>query len=145
MSSPQIPPRTEPMVDNQKNVTLPWQAFFESTSAGDPGNNWTPTFQSLSFTGPAPDLKGVFYFLSQKLVYFHIIIVPGTGGDTSGVAGTTYCDNFPLNISVDGGSFTIGGSSAAVAAITAGTKRVYTGTWTNAVVPITIVGIAELI
>lgn len=144
MSQPQLPPRTEPVVDQGRNITLPWQAWAEAISAGDPGNIWTPTFQGLTSTGPAPTLVGTYYFISQKLVYFHVIVTPGSGGNTSAVAGTTYCDNFPLNISVDGLSATIGGSGAAVAAVTATTKRIYTGTWTNAAVPITLVGIIEL-
>lgn len=144
MSAPQIPPNTEPMVDADKNVTLPWQAYFESTSEGDPGNVWAPTFQGLSSTGPAPTFGGTYYYLSQKLAYFHIVITPGSGGDTSAVAGTTYCDNFPLSLAVDSASTTIGGTGAAVGAISASAKQIYTATWTNAAGNITIVGIVEL-
>lgn len=144
MSQAQIPAQTEPVVDTARNITLPWQAFFEGSAAGDPGNLWTPTFQGLSSTGPAPTISGTYYYLSNKLCYFHIVITPGSGGTTSGVAGTTYCDNFPLGIAVDGISGTIGGSGAAVAAIASGTKQIYTGTWTSAAVNITIVGIVEL-
>ncbi len=144
MSSPQIPPNTEPMVDSNRNVTLPWQAFFESTSAGDPGNIWTPTFQGLSSTGPTPAFTGTYYYLSQKLAYFHIVIKPGSGGTTSAVAGTTYCDNFPLNLAVDSVAATVGGTGAALGAIASGTKQIYTATWTSAAGIITIVGIVEL-
>lgn len=144
MSGPQIPPNTEPLVDGDKNVTLPWQAYFESTSEGDPGNVWTPTFQGLTSTGPAPTFTGTYYYLSQKLAYFSIVIAPGSGGDTSAVAGTTYCDNFPLSLSVDSVAATIGGAGAAVAAVASSAKQIYTATWTGATGNITIVGIVEL-
>lgn len=144
MTGPQIPIQTEPVVDDNKNVTLPWQAFFEAVANGDPGNTWTPTFQSLTHTGADPTITGVYYFLSDKLTYFRITITPASGGDTSAVAGTTYCDNYPLTIGAQAGSLTIGGSGAAAAGITDGTRRIYTGTWTNAAVPISIMGIIEL-
>lgn len=144
MSAPQIPPNTEPMVDKDQNVTLPWQAYFESTSEGDPGNVWTPTFQGLTSTGPAPTFNGTYYYLSQNLAYFHIVVTPGSGGTTSAVAGTTYCDNFPLNLAIDGVAATIGGAGAAVGAIASQNKQIYTATWTSATGNITIVGIVEL-
>lgn len=144
MSGPQIPPNTEPLVDDDKNVTLPWQAYFESTSEGDPGNSWTPTFQGLTSAGSPPTFSGNYYYLSQKLAYFSIVITPGSGGSTSAVAGTTYCDNFPLNLAVDSVAATIGGTGAAVGAIASGTKQIYTATWTSATGNITITGIVEL-
>lgn len=144
MTGPQVPIQTEPMVDDKKIVTLPWQAFFEAVAGGDPGNDWKPTFQGLTFTGPDPTLTGTYYFLSDKLTYFRIVVTPSAGNTTSAVAGTTYCDNYPLNIGNDGLAATIGGSGAAIAAVTAGTARIYTGTWTTAAVPITICGIIEL-
>ena len=141
MTQAQLPIQTEPLVDDNKFVTLPWQVFLESLSTGDLGTTFTPTFTGLTETGTAT-ITGIYYRLSQKVCLFRITITPAT--DTSAVAGTTYCNNFPLIFTSDGVSFSISGFTAAAAGVTSGDNRIYTGTWTNIANPVTIVGIGEV-
>lgn len=142
MSLVQLPPKTEPLVDGDNLfATLLWQIFFEGLSVGDYGTAWTPTFVGLTSTG-TPTFTGKYYRLSSKLAYYHIVITPAT--DTTSVAGTTYCDNFPLTITSDGMNVTCSGYTAAVAGTTSSNKRIYTAAWAAITTPITIVGIAEV-
>ncbi len=141
MTQAQLPIQTEPLIDDKKFITLPWQVFFESLSTGDLGTSFTPTFVGLTSTG-TPTFTGVYYRLSQKVCFFRITITPAT--DTSAIAGTTYCDNFPLTFTNPGVSFSISGSTAATAGISASDNRIYTGTWTTITNPITISGIVEV-
>lgn len=136
-----LPPRTEPMIDDDKFIALTWQAWAEGITSGDFGTAWTPTFVGLSSTG-TPTITGIYYRISQKLAYFRILITPAT--DTTAVNGTTYCDNFPLTITSDGTNTTTSGFTAAPAGTTASNKRIYTATWTAITSPITITGIAEV-
>lgn len=140
MSLPQLPLKTEPLVDEQQFPTLSWLAFFEGVASGDLGALWTPTFVNLSSTG-TPTYSGVYYRLSAKLAAFFIVITPAT--DTTAVAGSTYCDNFPLVFTKQGVSFSISGSSAAVAGITTD-NRIYTGSWSAVTTPVTIFGFGEV-
>jgi hypothetical protein len=139
MSLAQLPLRTEPLVDEQRFITLPYQAFFEGLASGDLGTSFTPLFTNLTETGTAT-ITGVYYRLGVKLCAFVIVITPAT--DTSAVAGSTYC-NFPLTFTKQGFAVSIIDSSAAVAGITT-TGRIYTGTWTAQTVPVTIMGIGEV-
>lgn len=140
MALPILPPNTEALVDDDKLTTLTWLSFFDNVSRGDSGAIWTPTFTGLTETGTATK-TGKYWRLSNALTYFRIVITPAT--DTSAVAGTTYCDNFPLSIAQAGVSASLSGSSAAVAGITSSPKRIYTGTWTTITTPVTLVGIVE--
>ncbi len=141
MTQAQLPIQTEPLIDDKKFITLPWQVFFESLSTGDLGTPFTPTFVGLTSTG-TPTSTGVYYRLSQKVCFFRITITPAT--DTSAIAGTTYCNNFPLTFTNPGVSFSISGSTAATARISSSDNRIYTGTWTTITNPVTIIGIAEV-
>jgi hypothetical protein len=141
MSRVVLPPKTEPIVDNEKFPTLDWLAYFEGQAAGDFGTTWTPVFTGLTEVGVATK-TGTFYRLSNKLAYFRIVITPTTS--TTAVAGTTYCDNFPLQITAASFSTTCSGSTAAVAGITSADKRIYTAAWTALVNPITITGFLEV-
>lgn len=140
MSLAQLPLRTEPLVDDQKFPTLAWQAFFENLAGGDTGTLWTPVFTNLTVTG-VPTYSGTYYRLSQKLVAFFAIITPAT--DTTAVAGSTYCEGFPLTFTKQGVSFSISGSGAVSAGI--GTDgKIYTGSWGPTSSTITIFGIGEV-
>lgn len=140
MGLPLLPPKTETLIDEDKFATLNWLAFFEDLAIGDTGTTWTPTFVGLTEVGTATK-TGIYWRLSNRLTYFRIVITPTT--NTSAVAGTTYCDNFPLNIAQAGVSVSLSGSSAALAGITSSPKRIFTGTWTTITTPITLVGIVE--
>lgn len=141
MTIPLLPPKSEPVVDNNKFATLNWLVFFDEVALGDLGTAWTPTFVGLTEVGTATK-TGIYYRISQRLTFFRIVITPGT--NTSAVSGTTYCNNFPLNMISDGFSISCSGSTAGVAGSTYSDRRIYTSTWTNITTPITIVGIAEV-
>lgn len=140
LSIPLLPPKTEPIVDDDKFSTLNWLVFFDEIANGDAGTTWVPTFTGLTEVGTAIK-SGVFYRISKKLIYFRIVITPGT--NTSATLGTTYCNNFPLTFTSDGATATCSSYTVAMAGITASNKRIYTASWSVITTPITIVGIAE--
>jgi hypothetical protein len=142
MSLPLLPPKTEPLVDDDKFTTLNWLAFFDTLANGDTGTAWTPTFVGLTETGGTATKTGRYFRISKTLAYFRIVITPVT--DTSAVAGTTYCDNFPLLISQAGVCVTLSSFTAAVSGVTAADKRIYTAAWTTITSPITLVGLLEV-
>lgn len=141
MTLPIIPPKTEPLVDDDKFGTLNWQIFFEQLASGDIGTTWTPTFVGLTENGAATK-TGKYYRISKNLAYYRIVITPGT--DTSAVNGTTYCNNFPLQMISDGANVTCSGFTASVSGTTYSDRRIYTATWTSITTPVTIVGIVEV-
>lgn len=137
----ELPDRNEPLVDDEKKITLPWQAFLEGVSSGDLGTTFTPTFVGLTEVGTAVK-TGIYYRISDRLAYFRIIITPATS--TSATLGTTYCDNFPLTIIANGSTMSVSGFTAAPAGVVAANKRIYTATWSAITTPITIVGTIEV-
>lgn len=141
MSLPLLPPKGEPVVDNDKFMTLQWLIFMDQVADGDAGTRWTPTFVGLTEVGTATK-TGTYYRISKKLVYYKILITPTT--NTSATNGTTYCNNFPLTITADGMNVTCSGFTAAVAGTTAADRRIYTATWSAITTPITIIGLAEV-
>ncbi len=141
MSIPLLPPKTEPVVDRDRFATLNWLIFFDQIASGDAGTIWTPTFTGLTEVGTAVK-TGIYYRLSKRLVFYRITITPAT--NTSSVLGTTYCNNFPLNMASDGFNVTCSSYTASVSGSTYSDKRIYTATWTIITTPITIVGIAEV-
>lgn len=140
-SIPLLPPKTEPIVDDDKFATLNWLIFFDQLATGDTGASWTPTFTGLTEVGTATK-TGVYYRISRKLVYYRIVITPGT--NTSAVNGTTYCGNFPLTMTSDSANITCSGFTASTAGSTSSNNRIYTATWSLITTPLTIVGIAEV-
>lgn len=136
------PPTRNPLTESDGiTLTMPWLLFFNQTYNGDAGTNWTPTFTSLTTSG-TPTITGRYYKISQYLCYFNILITPGT--NTSSIAGTTYCDNFPLTMASNGVCMSVannlgGGLGMAVAS----SNRIYTPTWTTVTTPINILGIVE--
>lgn len=144
MSLANLPPKTEALIDKDKFATLNWTIFFEALANGDAGTAWTPNFQGLTEAGGAAVKSGVYYRISKKLVLYRITITPAGGGSTSSVLGTTYCDNFPLNMASDSFCATCSSYTAAVSGTTFSDKRIYPSTWTTITTPITIIGIAEV-
>lgn len=140
MTIPLLPPKTEPVVDNQKFANFNWLVFFDELANGDAGTPWTPTFSGLTEVGTAVK-TGVYYRISKKLIYYRIVITPGT--NTSATLGTTYCNNFPLTMSANGANVTLSSYTAAVSGSTSSDNRIYTATWSLITTPITIIGIAE--
>lgn len=139
MTLPVLPPRTEPMIDDDKFTTLDWTAFFESLATGDAGTSWTPTFTGLTEVGGAATITGVYYRLSAKICFFKIVITPVTS--TSATLGTTFCNNFPLAIQGSNAVTTVSGFTAAPAG--ADSTGIYASTWTAITSPITLTGTIE--
>lgn len=141
MGKPILPTNGEPLVEKGSLIALPWQVALEDLANGDLGNAWTPIMTNLTFTG-VPTIRGRYFYLSKKLVFCVIEIVPAT--DTSAVAGSTYCGNFPLNITANSTILASLGSSAGVAGVEASTKRIYTPAWAPTGSTITLTGIMEI-
>jgi hypothetical protein len=141
MARVQLPPKTEPLIDEDKYPTLTWVSFFDGVATGDTGTVWTPTFVGLTEVGTAVK-TGIYYRLNSKLAYFRITITPATS--TTAVAGTTYCNNFPLTITSDGMATTCSSFTAATAGVTASDRRIYTTAWVAIPTPIIITGTIEV-
>lgn len=123
-------------------ATVPWSLFFNQLYVGDTGTPWTPTFTGLTEVGGSADITGTYYKISQALTYFSIVITPVT--NTSSTAGSTYVNNFPLNITKDGACSAVGGVLGLLPGmVQASTDRIYPPSWTTATVPVTISGIIE--
>lgn len=105
MPSVQPPPIQHPVIDEGSLATLPWILFFNQVFSGDTGTDWTPSFTSLTETG-TPTITGRYYKFGA-LVYFYVLVTPAT--DTSATAGTTYINNFPLDVTSDGACFAVSG------------------------------------
>lgn len=137
----EAPPLRYNMTDDGGNIELPWLSFFNQTYNGDAGNAWTPNFVSLGTTG-TPTITGRYYRLSRFVLYFNILITPGT--NTSSTAGTTYCDNLPIVPYNNGvcmsASNNLGG---ALGMVNASNNRIYTPGWTNVTTPVNVIGIVE--
>ena len=133
-------PITNPVVDESGRPTLPWVLFFNQTFEGDAGEEWTPNFVGL--TGSTTSVTGRFYRLSQYLTYFTINITPS--GATTSTAGSTYIDNFPLNITGDGVNAAVSSNIGGTLGMnTSATNRIYTPAWSGVSAPLTVVGIVE--
>lgn len=137
----QPPPIMNPLAEEGLVATMPWILFFNQVFTGDAGEDWTPTFSSLTTTG-TPTITGRYYKISQFLCFFKITITPAT--DTTAVAGTTYVDNFPLTASGDGICFAVSGNLGTNSGmVTSSNNRIYVPGWTAVTVPLTVVGIVE--
>lgn len=134
-----LPPRTEPMIDDDKFATLNWTAFFDSLASGDAGTTWTPTFTGLTEVGGAATITGTYYRLSAKICFVKIVITPVT--NTSATLGTTFCNNFPLTIRGANAVTTVSGFTASVAG--ANSTGIYAATWAAITTPVTLTGIIE--
>lgn len=135
------PPIYELVINDEKKATLPWILWANNVAAGDVGTAWTPTFQNLTEVGTAVK-TGIYYILSNALVYFRVIITPGT--NTSAVAGTTYIDNFPLTLVAPAGfDAIVDNANSARGTTNASNNRLYTPSWTNITSQVILSGLIE--
>jgi hypothetical protein len=134
-------PIQQQVLDENGLPTLPWTLFFNQNFEGDAGEEWQPSFTGLTISG-TPAITGRFYRLSQYLVFFRIDIDPDTS--TSATAGTTYVDNFPLDINSNGFctvvSDTAGGG---IGIVNTALNRIYVPAWTGITTLTTVLGICE--
>jgi len=140
MSNILQPPINTRLIDDKGNATLPWVLYFNSLTIGDTGRTWIPTLVGLTETGVATK-TGVYYKISQTLIYFRVIITPAT--DTSAIIGSTYIDNLPITINADGACDITTGTSFSGGTVTSATNRINMPTWTAITTPITITGVIE--
>lgn len=143
MSTVKSPPIYQPLSDDDSGkASLPWILFFNQLYNGDTGDTWVPLFTNLTTTGASPTITGRVYKLNQSIAFFRVKIVPGT--DTSSTAGTTYINNFPLQMSADGINFAVSGLLGSNSGMCDQTSNnIYVPTWTAVTVPLTIVGMVE--
>ena len=131
-------------------MTRPWLEFLNGLWVGDTGTpatgsaSWTPTFTGLTEVGGAATITGKVFKFSQQIAYFWVRIVPVT--NTSSTLGTTYVNNFPLNVISFGSCAAVvenitGGAGLGIAEVT--NNRIYTPTWAGVTSPITISGTVE--
>ena len=134
------PPIYDPIAGDDGKVSKSWALYFNDQYNGDQGTEWTPVATSLGSTG-TPVITGIIYQVSKKLSVFRILITPAT--NTSSVAGTTYFTGLPITVNAAGfctaQSSNLGDPTGMVT--TAG--RIYTPTWTNITVPVTVTGLIE--
>lgn len=144
MTSVTPPPIGHQISDSSLFTTPEWTLFFNSIFVGDTGTEWTPNFINLTETGGSATITGRYYQISRNLAYFRIVISPETS--TSSVAGTTYCDNFPLNMRGDGFNVSVApasGTGGAIGVNAADSGRIFTPQWTNITIPVIILGMVE--
>lgn len=134
-------PINQQVTDENGLPTLPWTLFFNQSFEGDAGTVWAPNFVSLTETGTAT-FSARYYRISQYLIYFRIDVNPAT--DTSAVAGSTYIDNFPLDVTANGFCTVVAGSGGgAIGMVRASDDRIYVPSWTNVTSQVTIIGVCE--
>jgi hypothetical protein len=137
-------PINEPVIDEDKMVTMPWVLFFNNLFFGDTGETWTPTFTNLTFTVGAPTITGRYRYISRELAFFSITITPAATGTTTSVAGSTSMDNFPLVFTNNGVVFAVAGTTAAIGAISASASKAYPASWAAVATPVTLIGLVEV-
>ena len=134
------PPVNDKIVDDKGMVTASWAEHFYKISRGDQGTAFTPVATSLGSTG-TPTLTGIYYKISSKLVYFRILVTPAT--NTSSTAATTYFTGLPVTLAANGFCTAEWSNIADIGQCTATGNRIYTPTWTNITVPVTVSGVIE--
>jgi hypothetical protein len=139
-----IPPLYDAIIDEEKKANLNWTIFFQNLSDGDAGNVWTPTFVNLGVTG-SPTYSGRYYQISQYLTYFKVLVTPN-GGTSTSTAGSTYIDNFPIAFGGDGIVFAVSGNLGdGPGHIVASSNRIYVPAWAAVAIPLTVIGICEVV
>lgn len=137
-------PIKDPIIGEDGGISMSWALFFNQLAIGDTGKDWNPTFINLTTAGGAPTITGRYYRLSRAMAYFRITIVPAAGGSTTGTAGSTYCDNFPLDVRGDSACSVVAGNVGTGNGMVVGlNNRVYPPAWSAVTIPLSIVGLVE--
>lgn len=138
------PPIQEQLVEQDGGLSLPWVLFFTNLFQGDTGTEFTPTFENLTQVGGSATITGRYYLISRQLCYFSITVTPVT--NTSATAGATAVNNFPLNFSNNGIVFAVSGlTGTGSGMVNQADNKIYVPAWSAVTVPVTIVGIAEVL
>jgi len=137
----EAPPFGTEVVDDDKQLQLPWLTFFNQMYNGDAGNAWEPNFVNLTTSG-TPTITGRYYRINRYLLYINILVTPGT--NTSSTAGTTYVDNLPITAYNNGVCMSLSNNlGGQLGMINATNNRIYTPTWTTVTTPVNIIGLVE--
>lgn len=142
MSLP-APPSQQAMIDDESSgfPTFPWIIFFNGLFNGDAGIDWTPNINNMVING-VPEVVGRVYQISKYLACFSIQITPSQ--DTSGQAGVTYIDNFPLTMNGNGICFAVSGNLGTNSGMCDKlSNRIYPPSWNAVTIPLTILGFVE--
>jgi hypothetical protein len=138
----QQPPIIEALTEEDGKARLPWTLFFNQMYQGDLGDVWNPDFTSLTEVGGDATINGRYYQITKGLAFFRIDVIPAT--NTSATAGTTYIDNFPLQINANGVCMSVSGNlGGSLGIVSADDSRIYAPTWTTVTDTVTILGIVE--
>jgi hypothetical protein len=140
------PPIQESVVERDGVATLPWILFFNNIFEGDTGTDWTPDFNNLTEAGGAATITGRYIMLTQRLAYFRVTVTPANAGSTSAVAGSTTIDNFPLTFAQNGIVFAVSGLLGTNSGmVNQADNKIYVPTWTTVTIPVTVIGLAEVL
>jgi hypothetical protein len=140
MAKREPPPVKEKIQDEIGDLTWAWILFFNQMYEGDSGTSWTPQFVDLTTVG-TPTYSGIYYRISQKLVYFRVTITPSTS--TASTAGTTYIQNFPMQLITDAPCSVTLGVTSALGACVASSNRIYIPGWSATGATATVTGLVE--
>jgi hypothetical protein len=141
MCSLAVPPTYEVLVEQDGKPKSAWILFFSNMVNGDAGASWTPTFVSLTEVGTATK-TGRYWRINKSFAYFEIVITPGT--NTSSTAGTTYCDNFPLDVAGQSVCHAMTVPASVVAGTVETNNRIYPPSWTTITSPVTLAGLVRI-
>lgn len=140
------PPIQEAVVEQDGVATMPWVLFFNQTFNGDAGTDFTPEFSNLTQSGGNASFTGRYTLINQRLAFFRVTVTPASSGSTSSVAGSTAITNFPLSFSNNGIVFAVSGLVGTNSGmVNQADNKIYVPAWTTVSIPVTIIGIAEVI
>lgn len=139
------PPLQVAFFDRNGNISREWALFLEFAHTEDTGQDWTPTWSSLTTVGSVTH-TGRIYRLSSSLIYFRATITTSGGGTTASTAGTTYISNFPATAAFNGACVAVNtttNQAIGSGVINATNSRIYTPAWIATSNGITISGTIE--
>lgn len=136
------PPIIGELIDQTGKASLPWIQFFNQMYDGDLGTDWTPNFENLTEVGGDATIEGRYYQVTKGLAFFRVDVTPVT--NTSATAGTTYIDNFPLEVNANGFCLSVSGNlGGSLGIVRSSDGRIYVPTWTTVTNVVTILGMVE--
>lgn len=136
------PPIMDNLIEENGKAKMPWILFFNQMYEGDLGDTWEPEFISLTQVGGDATISGRYYQITKGLAFFRVDITPVT--NTSATAGTTYIDNFPLQVNANGVCASVSGNTGgALGIVRVSDGRIYVPSWTTVTDVVTVLGIVE--
>lgn len=136
------PPIIGELIDQTGKASLPWIQFFNQMYDGDLGTDWTPNFENLTEVGGDATIEGRYYQVTKGLAFFRVNVTPVTS--TSATAGTTYIDNFPLEVNSNGFCLSVSGNlGGSLGIVRSSDGRIYVPTWTTVTNVVTVLGMVE--